>query len=171
MSAKDSRRLVIDACVAAAAGTTDHPVSSACRAVLITALKVCHRVVMTEAIREEWKDHQSQFSARWLSSMVARRKLVVIEPAACHEARSTIPEMLHARELERDLHLVEAALSTDCRILSLDEAARAGFRQLAVAALPIRSLIWANPCIPSEHVLNWLRDGARAEPHRQLHPA
>ena len=64
MRARDSKRLVIDADVAQAAGseTATHPRARHCRDFLDEVLTLSHRVVMTERINNEWKNHQSRFA-------------------------------------------------------------------------------------------------------------
>ncbi|MEW6219041.1 MAG: hypothetical protein AB1634_05820 [Thermodesulfobacteriota bacterium] len=118
MSGKMSRAIVIDASVARAAGSAEHPVSTACRDFLIQILRICHRVVMTVEIAEEWKKHQSGFALRWRAAMESKRKVVrpsVAElPSGLREQAEALP--LPPRRMSallKDLHLVEAALATD----------------------------------------------------------
>src|SRR5437660_6190664 len=90
--AKASRRLVVDASVARAAGGegATHPLSRQCRDCLLAMLHICHRIVMTAEIGAEWKRHRSRFAMTWLTSMEARRK--VWRPAA--PADTTLLEKL-----------------------------------------------------------------------------
>jgi len=71
-----SRRLVIDASVASAAGQTQHPTSFRSREFLEEVLKISHRAVMTAALTEEWDRHQSLYAARWRAEMRSRNKIV-----------------------------------------------------------------------------------------------
>jgi hypothetical protein len=75
MVKKDSKLLVIDASVGRAAGgeNATAPTSVNCREFLKSVLFICHRVVMTPEIKEEWKTHQSNFSREWRCQMVARK--------------------------------------------------------------------------------------------------
>src|SRR3954452_5022187 len=76
-----SRRLVIDASIARAAGdSSTHPTSRNCRDFLLIVLEICHRAVMTAPILEEWNRHQSRFASTWRKSMMARKKLEVLKP-------------------------------------------------------------------------------------------
>jgi hypothetical protein len=77
MPTKISRRLVIDASVARSSGgeAATYPTSKHCRDFLKATLKICHRVVMTPDIMEEWRAHQSGFARRWRVSMEARKKV------------------------------------------------------------------------------------------------
>src|SRR5437867_10648595 len=110
MPKKASAELVVDASVARAAGETEHPVSTACRWFLEEMRKVCHRIVMTDAISQEWKKHRSNFAYRWLSSMTAKRKVVRVDSEENPALRQAICS-LQLREKERDailkdIHLV-----------------------------------------------------------------
>lgn len=81
MIAKSSRRLVIDASIARASGGPGavSPTSKNCSDFLQAALDICHRVVLTTEILEEWNRHKSKFASRWLASMFARKKANLIE--------------------------------------------------------------------------------------------
>ena len=82
MRARDSKRLVIDADVARASGseTATHPRAEHCRDFLNAVLPLSHRIVMTEKINNEWKNHQSGFARRWRVSMDARKRIERINP-------------------------------------------------------------------------------------------
>ncbi len=71
MASGKSRRLVIDTTVAGAAGRySDFPSSKHCRDFLNATLEICHHVVMTPDLREEWRRHQTQFVSEWLQRMI-----------------------------------------------------------------------------------------------------
>src|SRR5205809_1828599 len=128
MPKKASAELVVDASVACAAGETEHLVSRACREFLQEVLKICHKIVMTKEIRQEWNDHQSKFALRWRSVMTGKKKVVDVGSAEKPELRRAIDSL----ELEgnkrgailKDIHLVEAALATGQSIVSKDDNAR-----------------------------------------------
>ena len=89
-----SRRLVIDASVARAAGDTSmHPTSRSCRDFLLAILEICHRFVMTQSIKEEWDKHQSGFARKWRVSMVARKKLVVVQVDEHHSLERQLSKL------------------------------------------------------------------------------
>ena len=52
VSRRKRRLVVVDASVVGSAGETDHPVSSSCRSCLEEIRLICHRVVLTAALRE-----------------------------------------------------------------------------------------------------------------------
>jgi predicted nucleic acid-binding protein len=172
MKSQDSKRLVIDASIATAAGRTDHPVSKAYRDFLEGVRTICHRVVMTREISAEWNRHQSIFAASWRSSMFARRKVAQPEVGPNEMLRTSIQNSgLTEKECAaalKDAHLVEAALESDFRVVSLDETARAVFRKAAPRVGPLRPVLWANPTKEEDNIIEWLEGGTEDEEVRQL---
>ena len=135
MSEKDSKRLVIDADVARSAGseTAIHQRAINCREFLKSVKEQNHQIVLTKIISEEWKKHQSRFTRRWRLSMDARKKVVRINPSEDQQLRDKISTTTHDENeievMQKDLHLLEAALATDQTIISLDETVRTLFAQ------------------------------------------
>ncbi len=70
--------------------------------------------------------------------------------------------------MEKDAHLLEAAVATDGIVISKEKVVRALFRQAAVEIQEIRSVLWANPVLEGEQVVSWLQSGARVERSRTL---
>ena len=176
MAAKVSKRLVIDASIAHSAGGegATYPTSVHCRDFLKAVLEICHQVVMTPDIREEWNRHQSNFSRTWLRTMVAKKKI---------EYRSDIPandelwnkiEPIVASEkaceaMLKDFRLIEAALATDKTVISLDDTVRKLFDKGAIRVGELRNVVWVNPDkIEEEKPIEWLENGAEAESNRLL---
>jgi hypothetical protein len=147
-----SRRLVIDASVALAAGLTMKPDSRRCREFLLAVLRISHRAAMSVRLRAEWKRHQSLFAARWLADMTSRGKVEEVVDAPNERLRAEAPATISA---QKDLHLVEAALVTDKIVISLDDRART---ELAVQAAA--DVMWVHPVGEGGHVIYWLRNGA-----------
>lgn len=144
---KRSRLLVVDASVAQSAGETEHPVSSCCRNALLAILTICHRLVVTEAIQDEWNHHMSRFTRKWFRSMVAKKKVHRCEGAQlrgvdeAYEGLSTGEQ----DELRKDLCLVEAACAGDGIIVTRDEVIRGIWgRCHARFGLP-KPITWINP--------------------------
>jgi len=104
-----SRRLVVDASVASAAGHTLRPSSFRSREFLVEVLKISHRIVMTAALAEEWDKHQSLFALRWRANMRSQAKIVDVVDVENADVRSQVTMSL---ALMKDLHLVEASLRT-----------------------------------------------------------
>ena len=174
MAKRSSRRLVIDASVARSSGGPEatFPASKECRDFLIAVLTICHQVVMTAELTEEWNKHQSNFARTWRVSMVARKKLQRINPAQNSSLRARILESTAKKKdqkaVEKDFHLVEAALDADGIVVSLDETARRAFATAAGQVKELGVLVWANPTHESEECSDWLEAGATVEKSRQL---
>ena len=169
MASKVSKRLVIDADVARACGgkTAKHPVSKGCRDFLLAVLEVCHRLVMTPEIRNEWKRHASSFSRGWQVSMWARKK--VVRPAGVPGLR--LRERIGALQIDagcqqamlKDAHLLEAALGADLIVVSKDNEVRTLFGKAVKNIAEIGPIVWVNP-VEETNARKWLEDGAEARP-------
>ena len=174
MRARDSKRLVIDADVARASGseTANHPTAKHCRDFLNAVLSLSHRVVMTEKISNEWKNHRSRFARRWRVSMDARKKIDRINPPEYAELRDKVTNTASDEDeievMQKDFHLLQAALATDHTIISLDETVRGFFIHASQRVGEIRNIIWVNPDRPAEEPIAWLQNGAPPETHRRL---
>ena len=176
MRARDLKRLVVNASVARAAGGKGAIVSVSvnCTEFLEAFQEESpHHVVMTPELSEEWNKHQSNFSARWLKSMIARKRFVYVNPSQNSTLSDEI-EMTANRErdieaLRKDFHLLQAALATDQIIVSLDETIRGLFKQASQQVGEIQNIIWVNPKrTTEEQPITWLQNGAPSEPHRRL---
>lgn len=168
-----SRVLVIDASIARAAGDVSmHPTSRHCREFLQATLKLCHRIAMTEAIQAEWNKHQTRFARGWRTSMVARRKIEFLEVASHlsleRRIERTVADKYLAAIIEKDRRLIEAALVTEKRVVSLDDHVRKHLRDHCHQLSEVRSICWVNPCTPEEQVIAWLKAGAPADRSRTL---
>jgi hypothetical protein len=173
MKSKISRQLVIDASVARSSGGPDasKPSSTLCRDFLLKVLEVCHRVVMTPDSRTEWKKHQSKFAKSWLASMVSRRKFLFARNCENALLRQTIGK-LNALEwpvtaMRKDIHLIEASLSGDLIVISLDDAARTHFARASSVASQIKDVVWRKP-VTDLGLAVWLEKGAKAEASMKL---
>jgi len=173
MKNKQSKRLVIDANIAQAAGTTEHPSSKFCRECLLAVLHVCHKVVMTPAISEEWSKHQSLFAKKWLRQMIAKKKRVIgvnltdCEKKQLHdniENSGKSPSQQNA--MLKDVHLLEAALATDNIVISSDEKVRELFNDLSEPVVSLKQVAWVNPTHTDKQMIEWLENGANTETHR-----
>ncbi|MEN3330870.1 MAG: hypothetical protein V7641_235 [Blastocatellia bacterium] len=103
---------------------------------------------MTEAIRDEWNRHQSRFARAWRVTMVARRKLHIIEVAPDGNLREKISHVAARTQdgeaMLKDAHLIEAAIVTDRIVVSLDETVRVLYIAAALRVGEIRKILWAN---------------------------
>lgn len=170
---KMSRRIVVDASVAQSAGNSTHPTSRMCREFLLNMLTICHKVVLTQEIKVEWKNHASSFSVTWLAAMRAKGKIVTVYPDddGSYGARIRVASGFTVQQIaamEKDLLLILAALETDGLIASCDSKARALFAQAALELEEIQKVIWVNPNKEIDSCGDWLKSGARHAPERSL---
>jgi hypothetical protein len=176
VSKKDTKRVVIDTDVVKASGgeTTTHPTSKNCRDFLMTVRALNYRVVMSAEIRKEWNEHASNFARRWWGAMERRKKVCDIgNPPRDKNLRTKISSTARSEKqietMEKDFHLLQAALETDQRTISLDETIRGLFARASQRVGEIRNIIWVNPDrVAEEEPISWLQNGAPPEPHRQL---
>ena len=168
-----SRLIVIDASIARSAGPENatHPTSKSCRDFLLSVLDVCHRAAFSKELKEEWREHQSGFARQWKTSMFARKKIESIDSKPNDKLRSLIQEIgkENVRDaMLKDVHLVEAASSSDGIVASLDETVRNLFRMHAKSIASIGATCWVNPTVAEEESVEWLQAGAPSESNRQL---
>ncbi len=177
---------MIDASVARAArgpGATVSP-SPECTQFLRDVLDVCHRVVMSDEIKNEWTKHRSPFANEWLTIMIRRIKRKPVDSASPSLEERIAGAILESEQLRtsfsvprnlktvhgvlgsvqlahlfKDLHLVEAGLSTDRIVASLDDRAKRGFSRLSASIQEFRDLIWVNPATDVD-LSDWLESGA-----------
>ena len=64
MLKRKSKNIVIDTSIAKSAGAPDakKPQSTSCRDFLIAVKDICHKIVWTPEIAEEWRKHRSNFA-------------------------------------------------------------------------------------------------------------
>jgi hypothetical protein len=105
--------------------------------------------------------------------MVGKKRLVKIDPPLDEELWSEIPDTAVSEkqrgEMIKDILLLEAALETDRRVISLDDnTARKYFARAAKTIPKLREIVWVNPDKPKEKPIEWLREGAPAADFRML---
>ena len=143
MMAVKSRLLVIDANILRSAGETEHPVSSACRNFLNRVLEICDRMVLTQQIHKEWKEHASRFSRKWRRSMAARRKTVKVSPKEVPLNKTSLSDK-DCDIIEKDWHLVEAAFAADGIIVTRDKEFRRVLEKTEHGGR-LKCIKWVNP--------------------------
>lgn len=176
MHSRNLKRLVVNASVARAAGGEEATASISihCTEFLETFRDESpHHVVMTSELSAEWAEHQSNFSARWLKSMIARKRFVYTmlpqNRTLSDEIERTATAERDIEALRKDFHLLHASLATDQTVISLDETIRGLFKRASQQVGEIRKIIWVNPDrTAEEHPIVWLQNGAPPEPHRRL---
>ena len=138
-------------------------------------LTICHRVVITDDLNRERERHASRFFRKWLTSMFAHKKQDEVPAGPDPELRARVVRTTKSQKkkeaLEKDAHLVEAALASDCAIVSLDDEARKAHAQAARKVKKIGDVMWVNPDTSAAEALKWLRQGAKPTPEFQLGPS
>lgn len=175
MRPRGLKRLVVNASVARAAGGegATASVSINCTEFLETFRDESpHHVVMTPELSEEWDEHQSNFAATWLKSMIARKRFAYLRPpqntTLYDEIEGTATRESDLEALQKDFHLLQAALATDQTVISRDETIRQLFVRASQQVGEIRRIIWVNPDRTEEEPIVWLQNGARPDSERQL---
>ncbi len=104
--------------------------------------------------------------------MMARKKIVVANVLPNTALKEAIARLVFdeaiAEILEKDRHLIEAALVTDKRVASLDDEVRDALRQTGRGFPGVSTIIWVNPNAPDERSIAWLESGAPNEKSRTL---
>ena len=166
---------MIDTDVAQASGDEDatDPRAIHCRDFLKTVRLQDQTMVMTKEISDEWKRHRSRFALEWRVSMDARRKIDRIDPPEYADIRDKVTNTANKTDeielMEKDFHLLQAALATDQTVISLDETVRGLFKQASQQVGEIRNIIWVNPDkTTEEQPILWLQNGAPPETPRRL---
>ena len=177
MRSSDMKRIIVNASVARAAGGegATASISINCTEFLETFQDECsHHVVMTFELSEEWDAHQSNFAAKWLKSMIARKRFVYVKPlqddSLQEEIETTATQEKDIKAIRKDFHLLHAALATDKAVVSLDETIRTLFAQASQQVGEMQQdIVWVNPGrTAAEQPIEWLKNGALPEAHRQL---
>ncbi len=162
MSRAKPKGIVIDASIARAAGTDAATATRAvlCRDCLMAVRDAGLLVVLSQAIKSEWKTHRSEYARRWLTWMVGSRRFILVSPEPNPAVDTAIRSLLTETEraaAEKDQHLIEAAVAASQRVLSLDSTARDCFSKVAMSAGELRAIHWGNP--ESVGCNEWVADG------------
>ncbi|MBI5154658.1 hypothetical protein HZA57_05420 [Candidatus Poribacteria bacterium] len=133
-----------------------------------------HQLVLSEELHIEWRNHASGFSKKWLAAMYGKNLVAMLDPLQRLErirawlSSPTCPLRSRRKVIEKDLHLVEAALQTDRRIASGERKVREHLCEVMRQYRALERITWVNPCRPEEESHKWLRGGAPDEPARHL---
>jgi hypothetical protein len=104
--------------------------------------------------------------------MYARRKVCQIASCRDDRLRDSIGRVAASENerlaMDKDCHLIEAALACDRTVISLDEARRRGFARAADSVAQLTTIVWVNPDRDDEEAIVWLEAGALPERKRQL---
>jgi len=173
MKPVSSRLMVVDASVARDCGQRTTPPVPHCLRILETILKVCHRAALSDELKLEWDRHgkKSRNFMRWWKSMTNRRKIVRQDLRRLEELKGRLirvaNKQLHGL-LEKDAHLVAAALEGNAVLLSRDEKLRSHLEKLAHRIQGLGDVLWVNPSRDLDTALEWLESGAPDGPEHRI---
>ncbi len=164
--------LVVDANIAQSSGYSEDQTSINSREFLETLRSFGHRIVMSTDIEREWNDHHSGFSTDWLTTMTTTGKVLNLGNVQDQELRNKIelfaPDIHIYKIMQKDTHLLEAALMTDKIVASRDDRVRGHFGSACQHIEEIRDVMWVNPVVEEDACAGWLKQGAPEKQHRQL---
>jgi hypothetical protein len=162
-----SKRLVVDVDLLVQCGKREKapdPRMKSCRRFLVAVRDICHHVAFNESLFSEWKRHKTSWASKWLTQMMARRKFEKLEDNPDSEISAAIIRVVTDRntiaKMQKDQHLLEIALATDKRIISLNDKERFHFSKCCDEIKNINTLIWVNPTCNPQEVIAWLENGA-----------
>jgi hypothetical protein len=165
-------RLVVDANIAQSAGTSNVPESIYSRECLNAVRDSGHVAVFCQQLLDEWGEHASLVSRRWWKSMAARRRIerfegeqfAILQDRAC----ACLVEEKRRVALEKDFHLVRAALATDRSILSNETEFPKLLAMAAASISPLAAIVYGNPAIEEEACVEWIKAGAMPAAARMI---
>lgn len=166
------KTFVVDACLALDAGSISPPAERGARVrrFLIALKDASHVLGFTNDLEQEWKDHAARFARRWLATMRSKRKVVRLSPPPKPDLRDRALQTAATAKIqdamEKDWHLLEAALSKDRTIASSDDKARSYYAEAATKVAALKPIVWVNPA--TNDLKNWVEEGAQDSADKRL---
>lgn len=103
--------------------------------------------------------------------MMSRKKIICLsanEPSLWKLIEQTANHPNQKQAMEKDFHLLEAALATDHTVISLDDKVNKLFAVAAQTISNISQISWINPDKEPQTQIEWLKQGAKPEKNRKL---
>lgn len=155
--------VVIDASIAKNAGglKRQKQISLNCTNLLNGILLLQITAVYTPELLAEWNKHASNYSSQWLTTMISKSRYRFLTDYKIIALRELISKLLQNDRvpLEKDVHLVEAALEKCLRIISGDEKAKRKFTKLSATFSELQKIFWVNPNPDFNGCILWLQKG------------
>ena len=155
--------LVIDANIMRSAGgeETESQTSLNCTDCLDLIKERKYKIALSEILLNEWDKHFSSHSANWFKERNDKGKVEMYENIENEELREKIAEAAEGEDIEKilmkDVHLLELALKTDRKILSLEKQCLKHFKEIVPKVKKISKIFWSNPDKPGDKTLEWLK--------------
>ena len=173
------KHFVIDADVLVWASGNNRIECMRCHEFIESVLEICFGLVSGGLISQEWKDHSSYISNIWIRKMINKKKIKRnkykfdgIDKLIHRIKNANIFTSKQFKEIEKDKHLIAAALVNDSIIVSCDNTARKLYAKAAQnitkVGTQIGDIIWINPAIDDERPIDWLESGAPASEDKKL---
>ncbi|HUI31942.1 MAG TPA: hypothetical protein VLX91_17160 [Candidatus Acidoferrales bacterium] len=166
MSKPFKKQLVIDASIARAAGFKSVR-GVTCIEFMERVRDICNQLVMTEKIHEEWNRNASKYAFQWAASMKSLGKLRDLEAGDPTTLLKKIESLeigdAQKRAMLKDVCLIVAAKSSECRVVSLDEEARELYRKFGDPLQELNGVLWINPEKQDDDAMGWLERGTPSE--------
>ena len=88
-------------------------------------------------------------AVRWRVQMASTARIVDVSGERDHELREALDQAAAEKEaggiMQKDAHLIEAALATEPTVTSRDDRARGWFARTAGRILRLARIVWVNP--------------------------
>jgi len=166
------KTLIVDACLAVDAGSKDPPAARGqrVRRFLTAVLAAQHRLGFSAELEAEWKEHAALFARRWLTTMRARgrvqRLTLQSNPHLRGRALATAADEGVYDAMDKDWHLLLAAVSADRTVASSDDTARSYYAVAAAGIAALKTVVWVNPA--THELKAWTEADAPADPEKRL---
>ena len=170
-------RLVLDVNVVEVAGPKSDMLSKSCWNTLKYIVENrCFHIVLSPEIRREFnRTPFSPLANTWRQMMDSQDRFYPLSDSINEDLRRKVRNLKshqmndHDKEaMLKDIRYIEAALSTDQRILSRDDEARGCFKRSVRFIPKMMEIMWSNPILPKDDTENWLKNCAPIEEQRQL---
>lgn len=165
----------IDASIAKSAGGEDasYPTSQHTTSFLNHILTHQIRVILPPELHEEWKRHQSNFTIRWRSSMMAKDLIDLSPINKNRRLRNRVRSKTkcansHQMAMLKDIHLIEGTTTRFSTISSLDDNVRHLFSKHYNDLEIIDSIYWIHPTEEFPDGFSWLANEMPRSPQRFL---
>jgi|WetSurMetagenome_2_1015567.scaffolds.fasta_scaffold120279_3 hypothetical protein len=144
-----------------------HPTSVQCRTILTTIFENNHKIVISSDLRHECVRHATKFSTIWYYQMKRNNLIEDIKNVRDESLRERIlvcfPSEEVKKRVRKDIHLIEAALVTDKKIISNDLKERKKFKRISSSIIELEAIIWVSPNKNYEQIVEWLKRGASSD--------
>jgi predicted nucleic acid-binding protein len=169
--------IVVDVSVARGAGTSGKPEPESCRRALAALRDSGHRVAMSSDVFGEWikvvktknglsRPYASIIAIQWLKDMRSSGRVddIALEKDSELRRRAIMGLQSHNRisssagPVAKDFHLVETAMKSDMRVLSLDQRMFGHLGNLQEIINEVCTIMWVNPI--NDPAEEWLMAGA-----------